>query len=165
MPAKALRSIARRWPIGWVAPPLHSAPSTPTLLEGLKSSTKLFADETTAPVLDPGRGRTKTGQLWANARDHQPWSGLEPPAAFMRPTAITSGRPSTLRASRAPCRSMVMAPMPGLPSTATFVLAFCWSQVRRRFYEIKAHRQLSVLRAALQANRAGQPIAPVTRAA
>jgi hypothetical protein len=31
----------------------------------LKRSGKLFADETTAPVLDPGRGRTKTGQLWA----------------------------------------------------------------------------------------------------
>jgi hypothetical protein len=39
----------------------------------LKSSGKLFADETTAPVLDPGRGRTKTGQLWAYARDDHPW--------------------------------------------------------------------------------------------
>jgi transposase len=27
----------------------------------LLQSTKLFVDETTAPVLDPGRGRTKTG--------------------------------------------------------------------------------------------------------
>lgn len=35
------------------------------LLAVLKTSPKLFADETTAPVLDPGRGRTKTGQLWA----------------------------------------------------------------------------------------------------
>src|SRR5204863_2297583 len=35
----------------------------------LKASSKLFADETTAPVLDPGRGRTKTGQLWAYVRD------------------------------------------------------------------------------------------------
>src|ERR1051325_9425098 len=29
--------------------------------EELLRSTKLFVDETTAPVLDPGRGRTKTG--------------------------------------------------------------------------------------------------------
>jgi transposase len=28
----------------------------------LKGSNKLFADETRAPVLDPGRGKTKTGQ-------------------------------------------------------------------------------------------------------
>src|SRR6202140_2826439 len=50
------------------------------LLMRLKSSTKLFADATTAPGLDPGRGRTKTGQLWAYARDDRPWGGTDPPA-------------------------------------------------------------------------------------
>src|ERR1700720_1389000 len=50
------------------------------LLAILKGSTKLFADETTAPVLDPGRGKTKTGQLWAYARDDRPWGGSDPPA-------------------------------------------------------------------------------------
>ena len=49
------------------------------LLEQLKQSTKLFADETTAPVLDPGRGRVKKGQLWAYARDERPWAGHAPP--------------------------------------------------------------------------------------
>src|ERR1700681_4230558 len=44
-------------------------------------STKLFADDTPIPVLDPGRGRTKTGRLWVYARDDRPWSGPEPPAA------------------------------------------------------------------------------------
>jgi transposase len=48
------------------------------LLETLKRSEKLFADETTAPVLDPGRGRTKTGQLWAYARDERPWGRIGP---------------------------------------------------------------------------------------
>jgi len=33
------------------------------LLGRLKQSSKLFADETTALVLDPGRRRTKKGQL------------------------------------------------------------------------------------------------------
>ena len=50
------------------------------LLAALKRTTKLFADETTAPVLDPGRGRTKLGQLWAYARDDRPWAGTDPPA-------------------------------------------------------------------------------------
>jgi transposase len=49
------------------------------LLLRLKQSPKLFADETTAPVLDPGRGRTKTGQLWAYARDDRLWGGTDPP--------------------------------------------------------------------------------------
>ena len=30
-------------------------------------------------MLDPGRGRTKTGQLWAYARDDRPWGGPDPP--------------------------------------------------------------------------------------
>jgi len=50
------------------------------LLEKLRGSAKLFADETTVPVLDPGRGRTRTGQLWAYARDDRPWRGSDPPA-------------------------------------------------------------------------------------
>ena len=33
------------------------------LLTNLKQSTKLFMDETTAPVLDPGRGKVKKGLL------------------------------------------------------------------------------------------------------
>ena len=49
------------------------------LLDRLKASSKLFADETTAPVLDPGRGRTKTGQLFVYARDDRPWGGTDPP--------------------------------------------------------------------------------------
>jgi len=36
-------------------------------------------DETTVPVLAPGRGRTKTGYLWAMARDDRPWNGPDPP--------------------------------------------------------------------------------------
>lgn len=40
----------------------------------LKRSTKLFMDETPAPVLAPGRKRTKTGYFWALARDDRPWT-------------------------------------------------------------------------------------------
>jgi transposase len=45
----------------------------------LKNSGKLYMDETTIPVLDPGRGKTKTGYLWAMARDDRPWGGADPP--------------------------------------------------------------------------------------
>lgn len=47
----------------------HLRPVHERLLTHVRASTKIFADETTAPVLDPGRGRTKTGQIWAYARD------------------------------------------------------------------------------------------------
>src|SRR5690242_1845281 len=44
------------------------------------ASTRIFADDTTLPVLDPGRGRTKTGRLWGYAIDDRPWGGATPPA-------------------------------------------------------------------------------------
>ena len=58
----------------WHLRPLHDR-----LLMRLRELPRLFADETTAPVLDPGRGRTKTGQLWAYAADDRPWGGSDPP--------------------------------------------------------------------------------------
>ncbi|OYU41388.1 MAG: hypothetical protein CFE33_04900 [Pseudorhodobacter sp. PARRP1] len=49
------------------------------LMADLKRSTKLFMDETRAPVLDPGAKKTKTGYFWALARDDRPWGGTAPP--------------------------------------------------------------------------------------
>src|SRR3954454_19812452 len=46
----------------------------------IMSSTRIFADDTPLPVLDPGRGRTKTGCLWGYAIDDRPWGGETPPA-------------------------------------------------------------------------------------
>ena len=54
--------------------PVHDA-----LMSDLKRSTKLFMDETRAPVLDPGARKTKTGYFWALARDDRPWGGTSPP--------------------------------------------------------------------------------------
>jgi transposase len=54
--------------------PVHDA-----LLAHLKRSSKLFMDETPAPVLDPGRGKVKKGYFWALARDNRGWNGPEPP--------------------------------------------------------------------------------------
>jgi hypothetical protein len=58
----------------WLEPLSHR------LLARILGSTKIFADDTPLPVLDPGRGRTKTGRLWAYAVDDRPWNGPEPPA-------------------------------------------------------------------------------------
>ncbi|TJZ75900.1 IS66 family transposase, partial [Paracoccus hibiscisoli] len=70
------RSTLADW-VGTAA--FHLGPVVDRLAEHLKTSTKLFMDETTAPVLDPGRGRTKTGYLWALARDDRSWGGGDPP--------------------------------------------------------------------------------------
>src|SRR5205814_6816503 len=50
------------------------------LRELVLASGKIAVDETVAPVLDPGRGRTKKGYFWAIARDDRFWGGTDPPA-------------------------------------------------------------------------------------
>ena len=73
-------SIDRSTLADWVGrAAFHLAPVVERMAELLKHSSKLFMDETTAPVLDPGRGRTKTGYLWAMLRDDRPWGGGDPP--------------------------------------------------------------------------------------
>jgi len=70
------RSTLADW-VGKAA--FHLGPVVDRLAEHLRTSTKLFMDETTAPVLDPGRKKTKTGYLWALARDDRSWGGDDPP--------------------------------------------------------------------------------------
>jgi transposase len=108
------------------------------LLAILKTSPKLFADETTAPVLDPGRGRTKTGQLWAYARDDRPWGGTDPPGvAYVYAPDRKAERPI---AHLAGFRGVLQVDGYGgykvLADRGDVRLAFCWSHVRRRFYEL-----------------------------
>src|SRR5918996_938721 len=131
--------------------PLHQR-----LFEHLKGSPKLFMDETRAPVLDPGRKRTKTGYLWAMARDDRPWGGTDPPAVVylyapgrgaehaIRPLAGFRG---ILQVDGYAAYQALTDPgRAGGPVT----LAYCWSHVRRRFYEISQGGNAPIAEAALQ---------------
>jgi transposase len=118
----------------------HLRPVHERLLEKLKGSAKLFADETTAPVLDPGRGKTKTGQLWAYARDDRPWDGADPPGVTYvyapdrraeRPIAHLAGFSGILQVDG-------YGGYRTLAQNSGATLAFCWAHVRRRFYELAA---------------------------
>ena len=73
------RSTLAGWVGGacWWLDTLHAR-----LKEDILSSDHLFADDTTLPVLEPGRRRTKTGRLWVYARDQRGWAGTDPPAAL-----------------------------------------------------------------------------------
>src|SRR5271168_2362 len=108
------------------------------LLAILKGSTKLFADETTAPVLDPGRGRTKTGQLFAYARDDRPWGGTDPPGvAYVYAPDRKAAQPiAHLAGFRGILQVDGYAGYKALAQRNEISLAFCWSHVRRRFYEL-----------------------------
>ena len=108
------------------------------LLEDLKTSTKLFADETTLPVLDPGRGRTKTGQLWAYARDDRPWGGVDPPGvAYVYAPDRKAEQPiKHLAGFKGVLQVDGYGGYRPLAEKGEVKLAFCWAHVRRPFYEL-----------------------------
>jgi transposase len=133
------RSTLAQW-VGATAAELQ--PLHDHLLARLKASPKLFCDETRCPVLDPGRGKTKTGFLWAIARDDRPWGGSDPPAVAY---SYASGRGSEhavkllegfngiLQVDGYAVYKKLAAPARvGGPVT----LAYCWSHLRRQFYEL-----------------------------
>ena len=143
------RSTLADW-VGRAA--FHLRPVRERILADLRSSTKLFADETTAPVLDPGRGRTKTGQLWAYARDDRPWGGSDPPAvAYVyapdrkasQPIAHLSGFTGILQVDG-------YVGYRALAEKSDVSLAFSWAHVRRRFYELAAADASPIAGEALQ---------------
>jgi len=68
------------------------------LVRSLKSSPKLFADETRCPVLDPGRGKTKSGYLWAIASPSARFGHLP------RSPALSVGTGDRLTAKLPDCR-------------------------------------------------------------
>jgi transposase len=123
----------------WVGAAAELEPLYNHLVDELKRSPKLFADETRCPVLDPGRGKTKSGYLWAIARDDRPWGGTEPPAVAYRyapgrgkehAVALLEGFSGVLQVDGyAAYKELTRA-------GGAVTLAFCWSHLRRKFYEI-----------------------------
>jgi hypothetical protein len=129
------RSTLADW-VGHAA--FHLRPLHERLLAALRARSKLFADETTVPVLDPGRGRTKTGQLWAYAADDRPWGGLDPPgiAYVYAPDRKAERLFSHLAGFKGVLQVDGYNAYPKLAERGEVELAFCWVHMRRNFYEL-----------------------------
>ncbi len=110
--------------------------------ETLLGSSHLFVDETRAPVLDPGRGRTKTGYFWTLARDDRPWGGKDPPAVLYcyAPGRGAEHAVALLQGFAGVLQTDGYAAYQGLTSAkregGAVTLAHCWAHVRRKFYDI-----------------------------
>src|SRR3954465_11189265 len=117
----------------WHLRPLHER-----LVVRLRQLPRLFADETTAPVLDPGRGRTKTGQFWAYARDDRPWGGADPPgAAYVYAPDRTAERPIThLCGFRGVLQVDGYEGYKALARQGEGQLPFCWGHVRPASHDL-----------------------------
>jgi transposase len=132
------RSTLADW-VGTAAAEL--TPVYERLKENLLGSAKIVVDETPVPVLDPGRGRTKTGYFWAISRDDRPWGGSDPPAVAYTYAPGRGGE--HLMTLLAGYSGMVHCDgyaaykqLVGPKHNGQVTLAFCWSHWRREFYDI-----------------------------
>ena len=131
------RSTLAAW-VGRAA--FELTPVYDALLTNLKRSSKLFMDETTAPVLDPGRRKTKTGYFWALARDDRPWGGDDPPGVVFSYAPGRSGRYA----------DEILHGFTGILQVDGYAgynrllkrpgddikLAHCWAHARRKLHEV-----------------------------
>src|SRR5438874_7903694 len=101
-------------------------------------SAKIFADDTPIPVLDPGRGRTRTARLWVYTRDDRPWGGPDPPAAvyFYSPDRKAERPASHLEGFRGVLQVDGYAGFERLTARGDIVLAACWAHTRRKFFDV-----------------------------
>ena len=94
-------------------------------------------------MLDPGRGRTKTGRLWCYAVDDRPWAGpTHPIAAYVYSEDRKGARPAGHLAG---FRGMLQVDgydgfkrLASGRADSSVKLAFCWAHMRRPFYEFWA---------------------------
>jgi transposase len=126
----------------WVGKAAHELkPVHDALLANLKTSSKLFMDETPAPVLNPGSGKTKKGYFWALARDDRAWNGPEPPGVAFTYAPGRSGRYASeilqgfegiLQVDGYAGYNRVL----DLSDNEPIQLAYCWAHARRKLYEL-----------------------------
>jgi hypothetical protein len=134
------RSTLSQW-VGaacWWLTPLYDLVVSTAL-----SSDKVFADDTTLPVLDPGRGRTKTGRLWCYAVDDRPWRGpSHPAAAYIYTEDRKSARPAEHLAGFGGVLQVDgyngFKRLAGDRADHSVRLAFCWAHMRREFFQFHA---------------------------
>lgn len=131
-------------------------PIVARMLELLKRSSKLFCDETAVPVLDPGRGKTKTGYLWAIARDDRPWGGPDPPGVVYvyAPGRAGAYARQALRGFNGVLQVDGYSGYNALTDQRRLEepldLALCWAHWRRDFFDINKGGAASIATEALK---------------
>lgn len=135
----------------------HLQPIAARMRRHIAAADRIFMDETTAPVLDPGRRRTKKGFFWAVASDDRGYGGAGPPIVLFRYAPGRSGAYAEkflegFRGRFLQCDGyegydrLTRVQRPEGPWT----LVHCWSHLRRRFVKLVRNTKSPIAEAALR---------------
>ncbi|OIN86518.1 MAG: IS66 family transposase [Alphaproteobacteria bacterium CG1_02_46_17] len=110
----------------------------------VRAGRAIHADDTPVPVLEPGRGSTRTGRLWVAVRDERPWGSGVPPGAYYR--YAPDRKAEQARALLKDCEGFLHADAYGgfkplyQPHPITGAVSLrevaCWAHARRKIYEV-----------------------------
>lgn len=116
----------------------HLTPVAEAISAHVREGPVLHADDTPVPVLDPGRGKTRTGRLWVAVRDERPWGSGVPPAVFYR--YAPDRKSEQAEALLAGCRGFLHADaysgFNSLYRPDRLVEVACWAHARRKLYDV-----------------------------
>jgi transposase len=122
----------------WVGGAAHSLqPLVELVRRYVLSAARLHGDDTPVPVLEPGRGKTKTGRLWTYVRDDRPSGSADPPAVWFAYSRDRKGEHpfNHLREFNGVLQADAYAGFNRLYEQGRIVEAACWAHVRRKFYD------------------------------
>src|SRR5487761_2532935 len=104
----------------------------------VRAAGKLHADDTPVPVLDPGRGKTKTGRWWTYVRDDRPAGSHDPPAVWYRYSPDRKGAhpQAHLRGFCGILQADAYSGFAPLYASGDILEAACWAHARRKFYDL-----------------------------
>lgn len=121
-------------------------------LRSIHGFPRIFCDETPLPVIEKGRRRTRTCQLWAHAVDDRPWQGPAPPAVAY---VFATGRDTEAIVAQIGNRFTGVMQVDGYGAYKALAkrarpgrirLAFCLAHARRKFVAVhKSTRSVAAL--------------------
>ncbi|HYM54246.1 MAG TPA: IS66 family transposase, partial [Solirubrobacteraceae bacterium] len=116
------------------------------------AAAKVHADDTPVPVLDPGRGKTKTGRLWTYVRDDRPAGSRDPPAVWYRysPDRKAEHPRAHLQAFRGILQADAYSGFAALYDSGRILEASCWAHARRKFYDLYMSQRSPIATEAIQ---------------
>jgi hypothetical protein len=118
----------------------------------VRAAQKVHADDTPVPVLDPGRGKTKTGRVWTYVRDDRPAGSRDPPAVWYRysPDRKAEHPRAHLKHFCGILQADAYSGFSALYESGRILEASCWAHARRHFYDLYVANRSPIAAEAIQ---------------
>ncbi|AQH05063.1 transposase (plasmid) [Burkholderia sp. KK1] len=116
------------------------------------AASKIHADDTPVPVLEPGNGKTRTARLWTYVRDHRPAGSKDAPAVWFAYSPLRAGEypQAHLKDFKGTLQADAFAGYNAIYEVGDVREAGCMAHARRKFHDLFVARKNEVNTEALR---------------